>query len=203
MIFTSFFQEIGILYYLTINFKERIVMNILLDLYITFLKIGLFTFGGGYAMLPLLEKELVDNKSWATSEEILDYYAIGQSTPGIIAINTSTFCGYKMAGDLGGLVASLGFISPSVIIITLIADFLKNFSHIVWIQHAFSGIRIAVSALVLYSVINMVRKNANTSLKFLIFILTFLAIGVFDLSPILIVVIVAGLGIGLGRAKHA
>lgn len=178
-------------------------MNILLDLYITFFKIGLFTFGGGYAMLPLLEKELVDKKSWATSEEILDYYAIGQSTPGIIAINTSTFCGYKMAGDLGGLVASLGFISPSIIIITLIADFLKNFSHIAWIQHAFSGIRIAVSALVLYSVINMVRKNANTSIKFLIFILTFLAIGVFDLSPILIVIIVAGLGIGLGRMKHA
>lgn len=178
-------------------------MNILLDLYITFFKIGLFTFGGGYAMLPLLEKELVDKKSWATSEEILDYYAIGQSTPGIIAINTSTFCGYKMAGDLGGLMASLGFISPSVIIITLIAGFLKNFSHIVWIQHAFSGIRIAVSALVLYSVINMVKKNANTSMKFLIFILTFLAIGVFDLSPILIVVIVAGLGIGLGRVKNA
>ena len=178
-------------------------MNILLDLYITFFKIGLFTFGGGYAMLPLLEKELVDNKSWATSEEILDYYAIGQSTPGIIAINTSTFCGYKMAGDMGGLMASLGFISPSVIIITLIAGFLKNFSHIAWIQHAFSGIRIAVSALVLYSVINMVRKNANTSMKFLIFILTFLAIGVFDLSPILIVIIVAGLGIGLGRVKNA
>lgn len=178
-------------------------MNILLDLYITFFKIGLFTFGGGYAMLPLLEKELVDKKSWATSEEILDYYAIGQSTPGIIAINTSTFCGYKMAGDFGGLVASLGFISPSVIIITLIAGFLMNFSHIVWIQHAFSGIRIAVSALVLYSVINMVKKNANTSMKFLIFILTFLAIGVFDLSPILIVVIVAGLGIGLGSVKNA
>ncbi|WP_311537736.1 chromate transporter [uncultured Anaerococcus sp.] len=178
-------------------------MNILLDLYITFFKIGLFTFGGGYAMLPLLEKELVDNKSWATSEEILDYYAIGQSTPGIIAINTSTFCGYKMAGDMGGLMASLGFISPSVIIITLIAGFLKNFSHIAWIQHAFSGIRIAVSALVLYSVINMVKKNANTSMKFLIFILTFLAIGVFDLSPILIVIIVAGLGIGLGRVKNA
>lgn len=178
-------------------------MNILLDLYITFFKIGLFTFGGGYAMLPLLEKELVDKKSWATSEEILDYYAIGQSTPGIIAINTSTFCGYKMAGDMGGLMASLGFISPSVIIITLIAGFLKNFSHIAWIQHAFSGIRIAVSALVLYSVINMVKKNANTSMKFLIFILTFLAIGVFDLSPILIVIIVAGLGIGLGRVKNA
>ena len=104
---------------------------------------------------------------------------------------------------MGGLVASLGFISPSVIIITLIAGFLKNFSHIVWIQHAFSGIRIAVSALVLYSVINMVKKNANTSMKFLIFILTFLAIGVFDLSPILIVIIVAGLGIGLGRVKNA
>ena len=178
-------------------------MNILLDLYLTFVKIGIMTFGGGYAMLPILEREVVDKKKWATSEEILDYYAIGQSTPGIIAINTAIFCGYKMAKKIGGVVASLGFITPSIIIITLIAGFLKNFSHIAAIQHAFSGIRIAVSALVLYSVINMLKKNATTPFKFCVFLLTFLAIAYFDLSPVLIVIVVASLGIILGRVKNA
>ena len=97
-------------------------MNKLLELYLTFAKLGLFTFGGGYAMLPLLEREVVEDKKRATHEEILDYYAIGQSTPGIIAINTSTFCGYKVCGNIGGIVASLGFITPSIIIINIIVD---------------------------------------------------------------------------------
>lgn len=178
-------------------------MNILLELYLTFVKIGFMTFGGGYAMLPILEREVVDKKKWATSEEILDYYAIGQSTPGVIAINTATFCGYKKAKNIGGVVASLGFITPSIIIITLIAGFLKNFSHIAAIQHAFSGIRIAVSALVLYSVIKMLKKNATTPFKFLIFLMTFLALVYFDLSPVIIVIVVASLGIIIGRVKNA
>ena len=178
-------------------------MNILLDLYISFVKIGFMTFGGGYAMLPILEREVVEKKKWATSEEILDYYAIGQSTPGIIAINTATFCGYKMAKNIGGLVASLGFITPSIIIITLISKFLENFSHIEAIQHAFVGIRIAVCALVLYSVIKMVRKNANSLGKFVVFLLTFLAIAVLNISPVLIVIGVGLLGIVLGRFRNA
>ena len=178
-------------------------MNILLDLYITFVKIGFMTFGGGYAMLPILEREVVDKKKWATSEEILDYYAIGQSTPGIIAINTSTFCGYKMAKNIGGVVASLGFITPSIIIITSISKFLENFSHIEAIQHAFAGIRIAVCALVLFSVIKMLKKNANSLGKFSVFLLTFLAIAVFKLSPVVMVISVALLGIILGRVKNA
>ena len=178
-------------------------MNILLDLYISFVKIGFMTFGGGYAMLPILEREVVEKKKWATSEEILDYYAIGQSTPGIIAINTATFCGYKMAKNIGGLVASLGFITPSIIIITLISKFLENFSHIEAIQHAFVGIRIAVCALVLYSVIKMVRKNANSLGKFAVFLLTFLAIAVLNISPVLLVIEVGLLGIVLGRFRNA
>lgn len=178
-------------------------MNILLDLYISFVKIGFMTFGGGYAMLPILEREVVEKKKWATSEEILDYYAIGQSTPGIIAINTATFCGYKMARNIGGLMASLGFITPSIIIITLISNFLENFSHIAAIQHAFAGIRIAVCALVLYSVVKMVRKNANSLGKFSVFILTFLAIAVLNISPVIIVISVGLLGIVLGRFSHA
>lgn len=177
-------------------------MKILLDLYITFFKIGAFTFGGGYAMLPLLQRELVDKRKWISQEEMLDYYAIGQTTPGIIAVNTSTFCGRKRKGNLGGIFASLGFISPSIIIITLIANFLKEFSHLLIIQHAFSGIRIAVSALVLNTVINMVKKTADSKVKILIFLLTFLAIGIFSISPIIIVIACGIFGIVFG-GKYA
>lgn len=179
-------------------------MNTLLELYLTFFKMGLFTFGGGYAMLPLLEREVVDKKGWASHEEILDYYAIGQSTPGIIAINTSTFCGYKVGGNSGGIVASLGFISPSIVIISIIAKFLQSFSHLAIIQHAFAGIRVAVCALVFYSVLNMIKKDANTGLKFMVFILTFVAIGFLSVSPIVVVITVGVFGILLGRdAKNA
>lgn len=177
-------------------------MNTLLELYLTFFKLGLFTFGGGYAMLPLLEREVVDKKGWASHEEILDYYAIGQSTPGIIAINTSTFCGYKVCGNIGGIVASLGFISPSIIIISIIAKFLQSFSHLAIIQHAFAGIRVAVCALVFYSVLNMIKKDANTGLKFMVFILTFIAIGFLSISPIVVVITVGVFGILLGRGKN-
>ena len=177
-------------------------MNTLLELYFTFFKMGLFTFGGGYAMLPLLEREVVDKKGWASHEEILDYYAIGQSTPGIIAINTSTFCGYKVCGNIGGIVASLGFISPSIIIISIIAKFLQSFSHLAIIQHAFAGIRVAVCALVFYSVLKMIKKDANTGLKFMVFILTFVAIGFLSISPIVVVITVGVFGILLGRGKN-
>ena len=176
-------------------------MNTLLELYLTFFKMGLFTFGGGYAMLPLLEREVVDKKGWASHEEILDYYAIGQSTPGIIAINTSTFCGYKVCGNIGGIVASLGFISPSIIIISIIAKFLQSFSHLAIIRHAFAGIRVAVCALVFYSVLKMIKKDANTGLKFMVFILTFVAIGFLSVSPIVVVITVGVFGILLGRGK--
>ena len=186
--------------YLKWRENKEFILNILLDLYLTFTKIGLFTFGGGYAMLPLLEREVVENKKWATHDEILDYYAIGQSTPGIIAVNTATFCGYSQAGNLGGIIASLGFITPSIIIILIIANFLESFSHIVWFQHAFAGIRIGVSALVFYSVLKMVKKNARTPLKFAIFLLTFVAIGFLQISPVIIVVSVGIFGILLGKA---
>ncbi len=176
-------------------------MKTLLELYLIFFKMGLFTFGGGYAMLPLLEREVVDKKGWASHEEILDYYAIGQSTPGIIAINTSTFCGYKVGGNIGGIVASLGFISPSIIIISIIAKFLQSFSHLAIIQHAFAGIRVAVCALVFYSVLKMIKKDANTGLKFMVFVLTFVAIGFLSISPIVVVVTVGVFGILLGRGK--
>ena len=103
-------------------------MKLFLELFISFFKVGIITFGGGLSMLPNLEREIVDNKKWATREELLDYYAVGQCTPGIIAVNTATFIGHKTKGILGGIFATLGMISPSVIIILILALFLNNFS---------------------------------------------------------------------------
>ena len=112
------------------------------DLFVTFFKIGICTFGGGYAMLPILQREVVEKKSWAMEEELMDYYAIGQCTPGIIAVNVATFIGQKFMGTLGGIFATLGVIAPSLVIISLLAGVIEAFSHIVWVQHAFGGIRI-------------------------------------------------------------
>ena len=116
----------------------------LAELFIAFAKVGVLTFGGGYAMIPILERELVDNHSWATNEELMDYYAVGQCTPGIIAVNTATFVGKKVAGVPGGIVASLGVVAPSVVIITLIAGILTSFADIPAVKSAFGGIRVCV-----------------------------------------------------------
>ena len=107
-------------------------MKELWELFIVFAKIVGFTFGGGYAMLPILQREVVENRNWATSEELMDYYAIGQCTPGIIAVNTATFIGYKRKGIIGGIVATIGCVFPSLVIIMIIAAFINSFTHIVW-----------------------------------------------------------------------
>ena len=130
------------------------------SLFFTFAKIGVCTFGGGYAMLPILQRELVDNKGWATEEELADYYAVGQCTPGVIAVNTATFVGYNRMGWLGGTVATLGVVFPCLVIIMAIAAFLSNFMHLDVVVHAFNGVRAGVVALILSSV----SKLLNTSL---------------------------------------
>ncbi len=134
-------------------------MNLLVDLFLTFARIGVCTFGGGYAMLPILQRELVENKKWATEGELADYYAVGQCTPGIIAVNTATFVGRSQAGVAGGIVATLGLVFPSIVIIMVIAAFLQNFMHLEWVAHAFNGVRAGVVALILSSVIKLL-KNA-------------------------------------------
>lgn len=134
-------------------------MNILVDLFLTFARIGVCTFGGGYAMLPILQRELVENKKWATEDELADYYAVGQCTPGIIAVNTSTFVGRSQGGVAGGVVATLGLVFPSLVIIMVIAAFLQNFMHLEVVVHAFNGVRAGVVALILSSVIKLF-KNA-------------------------------------------
>lgn len=134
-------------------------MNIHLQLFTAFFRIGLFTFGGGYAMLPMLQREVVQRYHWATEEDLLDYFAIGQCTPGIIAVNTATLVGHRQRGALGAAFATLGVITPSLIIITIIASVLQQFAHIAAVQHAFAGIRIAVAALIVSAVIKLFRAN--------------------------------------------
>ena len=116
-------------------------MNVYLDLFLTFARVGGLTFGGGYAMLPILQREVVENKGWCTEEELTDYYAIGQCTPGIIAVNTATFIGTKTAGFWGSALATIGVVFPSLIIITVIAAFLRNFADNEYVIHAFAGLR--------------------------------------------------------------
>lgn len=130
-----------------------------LNLFFTFAKIGVCTFGGGYAMLPILQRELVDNKGWATEEELADYYAVGQCTPGVIAVNTATFVGYNRMGWLGGIVATLGVVFPCLVIIMAIAAFLSNFMHLDVVVHAFNGVRAGVVALILSSVLKLLKTS--------------------------------------------
>ena len=163
-------------------------MNIYLELFVSFAKIGALTFGGGPAMLPMLERELVDNRKWVSEEEILDYFAIGQCTPGIIAVNTATFVGQKKKGILGGIVATLGMIFPSLVIIDIIAILLSNFAHISAVQHAFAGIRVCVCALVLNALYKLVKKSCIDLPTAIIFILVALGTIFIDISPIVFVI---------------
>ena len=134
-------------------------MNLYLDLFLTFARVGVCTFGGGYAMLPILQRELVENKKWATEDQLADYYAVGQCTPGVIAVNTATFVGSSRAGVAGGVVATLGLVFPSIVIILAIAAFLQNFMDIPWVVHAFNGIRAGVVALILSSVLKLYKTS--------------------------------------------
>lgn len=145
-------------------------MNIYLDLFLTFAKVGVCTFGGGYAMLPILQREVVEKKGWATEEELTDYFAIGQCTPGIIAVNTATFIGHKYKGIAGGILATLGVVFPSLIIITIIAAFLQNFASYPVVAHALAGINAAVVALIAVSVFKLGKSTLKDKIAPWIFI---------------------------------
>jgi chromate transporter len=167
----------------------------LLKIFLIFLKIGSFTFGGGYAMLPIIKRELVDNLGWIKEKDIYNYYAIGQSTPGIIAVNTATMTGYNLQGVKGALAATTGFIMPSLIIITLIASFFKRFQEINTFQHAFAAIQIAVVALIIDIVIKMWQKSDKSKFSLLLFLLAFLLLVLFDISPVFVILGSAGAGV--------
>ena len=172
-------------------------MNKLLDLFLTLARIGGLTFGGGYAMLPMLQKEVVEKRGWASEEELMDYYAIGQCTPGIIAVNTATFVGQKTAGIAGGIIATLGVVFPSLIIITIIAAFIQNFSDLAIVQNAFAGIRVCVCVLIFNAVVKLWKKSVIDKPTLAVFLVVFAGSAFFNLSPILFVILAAVAGIPL------
>lgn len=162
------------------------------ELYVSFFKTGGLTFGGGLAMLPMLQREVVTDRGWCTEEEVLDMYAIGQCTPGIIAVNTATYVGYKQAGFFGGLFATLGIISPSILIICLIASILKNFIDLPVVVHALSGIRIVVCALMLNTVVTMAKKGIVDKLGAVLFTCSFI-LACFTPVPTALIIVLSGI----------
>jgi len=175
-----------------------------LSLFLTFAKVGVMTFGGGMAMLPILQREVVESRRWATDEELTDYFAIGQCTPGIIAVNTATFIGRKQLGILGGIVATLGIVFPSVVIITALAGLINSFSHLSWVQHAFAGIRVCVCVLIFNAVVKLWKSTVKDLWGIIIFLCVLVLTLCTDLSPVLFVLAAALAGIllkNLGGAK--
>lgn len=168
----------------------------LVELFFIFFKIGAVTFGGGLAMLPIIEKELVIKRNWVTKDTLLDYFAIGQATPGIIAVNVATFLGYSRAGILGAIIATLGVVTPSIIIISIIAKFLSGFSENITVKKALAGINVVVAALLTKVLWGFRKKIFSSILAFILFLLAFLGIAFFNVNTILIVV--ASIFIGLG-----
>lgn len=161
------------------------------ELFVIFCKMGLFTFGGGYAMLPILKAEIVDKKQWITEEELLNYYSIGQCTPGIIAVNAASFIGYKLRGIWGMLTTTLAVITPSLIIIILIAALLRQYMDNQYLQWAFGGIRVSVVALIIMTVVDLWRKGVKNKRDYLIFMIAAVLLWFFKLSAISIVVLAA------------
>lgn len=175
----------------------------LFNIFSTYLKVGFLAFGGGYAMLPILEKEFVVRRQWLTDAELLADFAIANSLPGIIAVNTATFLGYRLKGIKGGLVAALGMIIPSILIITIIAAFFQNFADIPWVQRAFHGLNIAIIVLLVDTIVKMWRRGIRDIITFIIFaavIITYLLTG---LNPVIFVILgaIAGLTLAGRRQK--
>ena len=187
-------------------------MNITFDLFLTFAKIGFFTFGGGYAMIAMIENICVERKQWISHDEMMNVTVIAESTPGPIAINCATFVGYKQKGLAGAVAATVGMVLPSFCIIFLISRFLDNFLEIPWIAHAFLGIKIAVGILILDAAVKMIRKMQKKPLSLTIMICAFLAMLLIDMlalrvSSITLMLIAAAVSLGLflvrGNAQKA
>ena len=176
-------------------------MKELFELFWLFAKMGSVTFGGGYAMLPILQRELVEKRGWVTNEELSDYYAVGQCTPGIIAVNTSTFIGEKRRGVVGGIASTLGFVFPSIIIISLIAAFLSNFAELAVVRNAFAGIQACVCVLILNAVVKLMKGAVKNVPAILIYLAVLAASVFFGLSPIILVVASGLAGVAVFAAR--
>ncbi len=176
-------------------------MKVIWELFVAFFKIGAFTFGGGYAMLPLIEREIVEKRAYATSEEIMDYFAIGQCTPGVIAVNTATFVGHKKAGFKGAMAATIGVVLPSVIIITILAMCLSFVYDYPVVQNVLSGIRIAVAVLIVNAVFSMYKKGCKDIFGIILAIISFIVFAFLSVSPVIMVISGVILGILYTRLK--
>ncbi|MBQ8110326.1 MAG: chromate transporter [Clostridia bacterium] len=185
-------------------------MQPLLELYGTFVKIGCVTFGGGYAMLPILERELADKRHWTTLEELRDYFSIGQCTPGVIALNVSTFIGQKRGGVAGALAASAGFLTAPILIIMAIAAFLTNFAELAVVQHAFAGIRVCVCVLIAQAVLRLWKGSVVDAFTLILYLAVFALNAFGSLLPLklpaaalVLLSGAAGLAVFLRRARGA
>ena len=165
------------------------------ELFVSFAKIGVLTFGGGYAMLPMFQRELVEHRGWATEEEIMDYYALSQCTPGPIAVNTATFVGSKRCGVPGGIAATLGVVFPSLVIITVIAAVLSNFAEIPAVRNAFAGIRVCVCVLILNAIVKLWKKSVVDVPTLVIFLAVALLTVFTSVSPVIFVLAAAVAGL--------
>ena len=173
-----------------------------------FFSVGIFTFGGGYAIVPVVERELINKRGWVTMDELIDYYTISQITPGLIGVNLSTFVGYKKKGVGGGILATLGYVLPGTILVTIAALFIGSFADIPLVQHAFTGVRIAVGALILDTVVKLVKgvfkKKSSPVIYILVFMISVLPHSIipsFLKSPVLLVAVSGLAGLWLYRRK--
>ena len=170
-------------------------------IYRVFAEMGAVCFGGGYAMLSLVQRVVVEEHGWATEEELMDYYAIGQCTPGVIAVNTATFIGQKFQGFWGAVFSTVGVVFPSLVILSLLAGVIEAFSHIIWVQHAFGGIRVCVCVLITNAVVKLFKKAVVDIPTMVIFLAVCLGSILLDVSPVIFVVIATFAGIILKEKK--
>ena len=173
----------------------------LLRLFLVFAKMGAITFGGGYAMLPILQREVVEHYRWCDESDLLDYFAVGQCTPGIIAVNTATFIGYKTRGVMGGIIATLGLVFPSLVIISVIYNILDAFKESEHVKMALSGIQVAVCALIFTSVVKLAKKSIVDAFTLSIAIATLALMLLLGISPVVFVLVSIALGIGFSLLK--
>lgn len=172
-------------------------MKELLELFVSFAKVGVMTFGGGMAMLPMLQREIVERRGWASEQELTDYFAIGQCTPGIIAVNTATFVGQKRRGVAGGIAATLGMVFPSLVIITIAAAVLGNFAELPAVKNAFAGVRVCVCVLILNAVVKLWKKTVVDRATLVIFAVVMLGAVSTELSPVVFVLVAAAAGLAV------
>ena len=169
--------------------------NVIRKLFLTFLKIGAFTFGGGYAMIPLIQRDIVEKNHWLTDDDILEIIAIAESTPGPIAINSATFVGYRVAGFFGAMFATLGVVLPSFLIISVISMVLEQFEHLAVIQYAFNGIRAGVLALLIKALIGLYKKSPKKAISYVVMAVAFVGVAVLKVNVLAVIIACALIGL--------